>query len=208
MVTMNDGKSFQSGCGFDPIKTGCCFEYEREELNIKSYTCSKCQDENIEIKENFLLCKGDMIQFWEFYRIEDIPAVFRDNYGILKICGRMHNPGATENDYFISEVPNARPVFSNNNWNSSRISDYYLCNRHEWEQGDYIDDAGFHHEDGIGSDFGLYVGRHKRVNFNNYVQENDSKEWSIGPLIEGNGVYCYLFNFWWLLSEASLFCLL
>jgi hypothetical protein len=40
MVTSNDGKSFQTGCGYDPLDTGCC--YETPVSGTVTYTCSRC----------------------------------------------------------------------------------------------------------------------------------------------------------------------
>lgn len=185
MVTMNDGKSFQTGCGFDPVQTGCCFQYSKKESNSDSYTCFKCQEEYVEVTETHVACKDDKILSWNFQQIKDIPLTFRDDDGFPQFCGKRHNPGAIEMDYFLSSLPNVGPQFSNNNWNSSFISDIFLCNRYEWEQGDFIDDAGLHNEEGIGSDFGLSFGRHTRMNFNNYIQDKETKRWSIGSMIEG-----------------------
>lgn len=51
----------------------------------------------------------------------------------------------------------------------------YLCSRLEFEQGDFVDDAGLGSSSGFGTDSGLVSGRHIRSNYDNYTQVSSSK---------------------------------
>lgn len=202
MVTMNDGRSFQTGCGYDPIETGCCFEYKSksnasismQNQNSFKFKCFKCQDKYLEVTEDHVICRDNMVGVFPFDSIDDIPSTFRDLNESPLYCGRQHNhnPGETksDSDYFVSTVPNAGPHFSNQNWMSNLTSDHFLCNRYKWEQGDYKDDANLQYEVGIGADVGLFYGRHTRINFNNYIRNLTTQEWTIGPAIEGKVIWC------------------
>lgn len=132
-------------------------------------------------------CRDDQILSWEFDSADKVPQLFRDSLGSPLLCGKVHNPGGNTHDYFVSTIPNAGTEFSSQNWRSNKTSHNFLCNRHYWEQGDFIDSADLEHEHGIGADFGLKAGRHKRVNFNNYVR--GPKDIVIrGSIIEGENV--------------------
>jgi hypothetical protein len=65
----------------------------------------------------------------------------------------------------------------------------FLCNVRQWEQGDYINNAGLYSEPGIGADFGLKLkfGRHTRVNHHKY-QRSGHGIWVRGPEIQGEGI--------------------
>ena len=171
MVTQNDGKSFQGGCGWDVLETGCCFKMS----GSLSYRCFRC--ENLIVLGHNATCAPESLSEWEFDSSTDVPLAFR-SLGEITQCG-----------------PSLNPVDINTTTSSitSTTSNMFLCNKLKWEQGDYIDDAGLNSEPGMGSDVGLKSGRHIRVNYNNYQKSKDDPSvWIKGPEIEGEGVFsCY-----------------
>ena len=193
IVVSNNGKSFQTGCGNDPIITGCCHELESENGTI-SFNCMKCRSDAIMESPHSTRCPIQGIESWSFEDIHDIPPSFKDRSGEqVHFCGPVHNPGGENGtEYYISDKPFATPYWNNRNYESATTSDRYLCNRHEWIQGDYIDDAGLNAVKGIGADFGLESGRHVRVNYNNYIRNEATHRWESGDIIPGEGIYaCY-----------------
>eukprot|EP00804_Cyclotella_cryptica_P001991 CCRYP_007413-RA/>CCRYP_007413-RA protein AED:0.05 eAED:0.03 QI:0/0/0/1/1/1/4/0/2016 len=172
MLTQNDGKSFQSGCGWDVLETGCCFLSESG-----SFTCFRCLD--LEIKDSNATCSHEFLKKWQFESIAMVPLSFRER-GEIRMCGPDISPKISGGDI---EDKSSVTVTSN----------LFLCNRIQWEQGDYIDDAGMGDVDGLGADFGLKEGRHTRVNFNNYVRSREDENiWITGPEIAGEGIFeCY-----------------
>ena len=193
MVTLNNGKSFQSGCGFDPLESGCCDEFDPGENIPLAYLCFRCQGGHLETNQHSLSCKGNKVEVLEFESIQKVPldlkiplAAEGPGIGRPKPCGKRHNP----HKYYVSTRPDSRPEFSNRNWMANFTSDRFLCNRHTWEQGDYLDSAGLSNMTGIGGDKGLIPGRHTRINFNNYIRdEKDPYSWSSGPAIPGEGIF-------------------
>ena len=95
MVTMNDGKSFQTGCGFDPIETGCCYETEKleqESINI-TFKCFKCNPEYINILPESTSCPKGKLKEYLFYSNEDVVSPFKDKVTKeIRMCGPNHNP--------------------------------------------------------------------------------------------------------------------
>ena len=163
MVTMNDGRSFQTGCGFDPLFTGCCTANGEHR-----YSCYKCSNHSIGASNHILTCQSDDVSPEIYTNIGSIPAQFK--YGrsqALKICGPQHNPG-----YYVSTDPLAPPVYSNRNYLSNVTSDFFLCKRFQWLEGDYN------------------VGRHIRVNYENYTRDyNTSQVWNEGITLPGEGIF-------------------
>eukprot|EP00956_Cyclotella_meneghiniana_P033654 scaffold98033_cov23-Cyclotella_meneghiniana.AAC.3 len=158
MLTQNDGKSIQSGCGWDVLETGCCFL-----LESSSYACFRCLD---------LLVGVEMLLAITY---KSVSLSFRTG-GVINQCGPDLSPKLSSN--------------SNDADDSTVTSNMFLCNRVEWEQGDFIDDAGLMHNAGIGTDFGLKKGRHVQVNYNNYQQSQaDTKVWITGPEVMGEGIF-------------------
>ena len=207
MVTSNDGRSFQTGCGYDPINTGCCDTVkEGERSDLVKYVCHKCRDGYVVKTKNTIQCSGMMIDSYEFESDETMGDDFKPDSGI-KLCGRDHNPGGplgtdddgkpTNIEYYESYIADVGPEYSNNNFKSNITSDKFLCNRYEWEQGDFLNDAGLGSLVGVNSDFGLSEGRHIRVNYPNYnktnkVDSNNNDIWMQGPLVQGEGIFeCY-----------------
>ena len=172
MVTMNDGRSFQTGCGFDPLFTGCCTIDTSHDGRGILYSCYKCAIPSIGAANHSLCLSGDM-QAGTYTNIDHIPAQFKFKSGrsqSLKLCGPQHNPG-----YYASTDPFALPVYSNRNFLSNSTSDYYLCKRFQWEEGDYT------------------YGRYTRINYENFIRNDSNPEiWSQGITIPGEGIFeCY-----------------
>lgn len=157
-------RSDQTGCGWDVLDTGCCYGAN------DAYTCFRC--DQLIVSEHNATCAQGALKEWTFSDESNVPVSFRFGGDIL-MCGPT----------FDSKVMNI----------SSReaivTSKRFLCNVWQWEQGDFVDDAGLSDEPGVGSDFGLKPGRHIRVNFNNYYQSGRSRKWNKGPEIQGEGVY-------------------
>ncbi len=174
MVTMNDGESFQSGCGFDPIATGCCFEIETD-TDSKEYLCFKCDPTYMKITSDTISCPVEGIKKYYFKTIFEVTKEFfkdkRSNK--VKVCGPNHDPMPIEGANLTSQG--------------------FLCERYEWEQGDYVDDAGLNKESAIGGSDGLLSGRHVRVNYHNYIRDkNDKYNWSEKDSVPGEGIFaCY-----------------
>lgn len=169
--TSNNGRSHQSGCGYDPFDTGCC-----ELLNstgnslVHSYRCYWCNEENFQSYESVRICLDGGMQTVDFLTMDLVPLQFKDQLGYIMMCGLLHD----------NELDDS----------SLLVSDRFLCNRFEWDQGDYIDDAGLNETPGIGYDWGLKSGRHTRINYNNYMKSMDgSLQWKIGPEISGEGLF-------------------
>jgi len=178
MVTQNDGKSWQGGCGWDALETGCCFEVD--DITAR-YHCFRC--ENLLVSARNATCAHGGLKEWTFESSSKVPLAFRTRGEILQ-CGPYLNPDTAST--------------SNLNYPISTTSNLFLCNVWQWEQGDYMDDADLHSEPGLGADFGLESGRHIRVNYNNYQQSDtldtrsSSAKWVAGPKIRGEGIYeCY-----------------
>ena len=206
MVTKNDGRSFQTGCGYDPIDTGCCDAIEEgERSDLVKYVCHRCREGSLVKTKNTISCTGMMIDSFEFVNDETMPPIFKPGES-PKLCGREHNPGGpmgldidgkpTNVEYYVSYLAGVGPEYSSQNGLSNITSNSFLCNRYEWEQGDFVDDAGLGDpsEVGINSDFGLQMGRHIRINYPNYnktdkVDERNNDIWMVGPPLPGEGIY-------------------
>ncbi len=176
MITQNDGRSFQSGCGWDVLDTGCCFEEDSS-----TYICFRCEDLQV-VGNHSATCSQESLREWKFDSISKVPLSFRDEEGGILLCGSDHNrviKRRSSNETFLTQTSNK-----------------FLCNVIEWEQGDYIDNAGLGKEPGVGADFGLESGRHVRVNHNNYRRSpSDSNIWVDGPEEPGEGIFeCYNFG--------------
>ena len=211
-VTGNNGRSFQSGCGYDPLDTGCCMEPSPNPDNM--ITCLYCPREAIKMDNNTLFCtitsdcdsdpKVGCIQ-------EQKSAVdsftqadydFIDESGNFKYCGKYHSPrrypksDAPQLDigsavYFVPVNPSRRYLYSSYNQRSNFTSNRFLCNVDFWYQGDYNDDAGLGSAEGVGSIHGLTYGRHIRVNDPNLFSNNSAtQEITVaGPKLAGEGLY-------------------
>lgn len=172
-VTSNDGRSFYTGCGYDPVDTGCCVT-----ANGINIDCYKCADSLIASDDHTFSCNGPLTVLSGFTSQLDKFLRFLDANGNFKICGKYHLPrnfvdsiGLT--DYgtaaYYTSTDYADAKYSSRNFRSNLTSDRFLCNREYWTQGDYLDDAGLGGIVGAGTHFGLAGGRAYRSNDPNYV---------------------------------------
>ena len=200
-VTSNDGKTFQSGCGFDPLDTGCCTVVDSQNIE-----CRLCKDNaanvgNRQIDNSTFYCVNEnqagYPKLFNKQETSNIDGGFDGNVYYVsnqydseskgfKICGAYHSPRSI---FDASADPADEPLYyynpfdarlSSYNMRSNYTSNRFLCNIMQWEQGDYIDDAGLGSETGVGSIFGLDSGRHIRVN-NPYVNGTERTR--------GEGIY-------------------
>ena len=190
-VTGNEGATFQAGCGFDPYDTGCCIP-----TSATAIQCYRC-DKALSLKSNStFFCQGTYTTITGLNTEKDKFAQFLDIFGNFKICGTYHNPRDHDSrvepqDYGIVKYYKdflLRPAYSNRNYLSKLTSNRFLCNVRYWEQGDYLDDAGYGSITGVGSLYGLKKGRHYRVNYANMIQL-DADNWKLGPVIPGEGIF-------------------
>ena len=204
MVTQNDGTSFQTGCGYDPIDTGCCDAVDPNiDVNengeaifgeLVHFVCHECRPEFRERTPHNVTCRGMIIDSFRYDSTEDVEERFKvgrdDPAGNdPNMCGRNHNPGGpmgvdedgnpTNNEYYVTYLADVGPEYSSQNGMSNLTSDTFLCNRYFWEQGDFIDDAGLGELEGMGTDFGLQSGRHVRVNYPNYIKKVDEHGFAV-----------------------------
>lgn len=168
IVTQNDGRSFQSGCGWDTLETGCCFGGDSG-----GYSCFRCEE--LLISSHNATCAEGALTESRFDNSNRVPWFFK-NLGEVRQCGPFLNPDVIN----ASKTGNIMSATSN----------MFLCKVKLWEQGDYIDDAGLGAEPGLGADFGLKPGRHIRINYNNYQRSKDNPStWVTGPEIQGEGIF-------------------
>lgn len=165
MVTLNHIRSEETGCGWDILDTGCCFEASDE------YKCFRC--ENQLVSAHNTTCAQGALKNWTFRDASKVPVSFRVGGDIL-MCGQA----------FDSEL-----IHVSTRSNPITISKRFLCNIWQWTQGDFVDDAGLSDESGVGSDIGLKSGRHIRVNFINYYSSGHTSKRIKVLAIQGEGVY-------------------
>ena len=206
MVTSNDGRSFQTGCGYDPIDTGCCYELDYTPDSPFSYNCFRCKDGFLEVTAHNVTCRDMNLNSFKYALTRDVPLSFRDNSDKPRLCGKAHSPAGGRGDglddgfaYDVSNMPIANPHLSSSQNQSQATSDRFLCNVLEWEQGDYIDDAGYSDgststssstKNGANDGFQLEVGRHIRINHNSYIQDpNDPYRWTKGEAMQAEGTF-------------------
>jgi len=207
-VTGNDGTSFQSGCGFDPLDTGCCVP-RYSNIQTNDIVCYFCPENLKLISENTFECtqyfkvpvknpdlpftpeyfkSGKSVETEKFKR-------FADSNGNLKMCGRYHSPRShnlalDREDYGTAKYYRDRDArYSSYNYLSNLTSNRFLCQIKYWYQGDYKDDAGLSATTAVGSIFGLSSGRHIRTNFPNIIRDIGANTYKLGPRIVGEGLY-------------------
>lgn len=189
-VLVNNGRSFQTGCGNDPVITGCCYERNLSDQHKNSFVCMKCPPENLAKKAHFAFCEPKAIRSWNYKDKNSIPSNFKGRDGTIRMCGPFHNPGGINGtEYYVSTDPFAKPEWNNRNYESNFTSDHFLCNRHIWVQGDYIENAEPETEIAVGSNFGSAKGRHIRINHENYIKNETTNRWTQGETIAGEGIY-------------------
>lgn len=205
-LTGNNGKSFQTGCGWDPLDTGCCIKGSNNYI-----TCYKCtgtslggiannENAGLPISSNHTFyCAGDVSSVTKQVSEWETLSDFLDSNKNFLICGkyhqpRDHDPDVTPQDYGVAKyyVDVLDSDKSNYNYRSNWTSNRFLCNVQEWIQGDYIDDAGLGSITGVGSVYGLDSGRHVRINTPNIIVDSTTETYTRGPKIRGEGLYeCY-----------------
>ena len=193
-VTSNDGKSFQTGCGFDPFDTGCCIY-----TGPTAVVCFKCDNSIVQKSNSSFFCSGSYTVIPGSINEKERFKDFLDNFKNFKLCGKFHAP----RDYIVASR-NANygtakyfknvltPRYSNFNFKSNLTSNRFLCNIDVWIQGDYIDDAGYgvgSGTTGVGSVWPLDVGRRARINTPNIIINSLAQTFTRGPIIRGEGVY-------------------
>ncbi|KAJ1436904.1 hypothetical protein B484DRAFT_416698 [Ochromonadaceae sp. CCMP2298] len=198
-VTGNDGRSFQTGCGWDPLDTGCCIDSSDTFSN-----CYYCRPDNVRITNSTWFCTGGIETVSNLLKSDPDTFVdvikgfdFLDKNKNIRYCGEYHNPRLRA----IEDVSYGTPVYYYNvlepeksvrNYKSNYTSDRFLCHVRDWLQGDYVDDAGMSAETAVGSVYGLSSGRHVRINTPNIITDQATQTFTRGPKIRGEGLYsCY-----------------
>ena len=183
-VTTNEGTSFQTGCGFDMLYTGCCYSYPDN-----YYECHKCDAAAERITENTYFCTQEPTLTSGLGSEISKFADFLDEDNNFRLCGKYHSPRADGSPQYVTVKD---PLYSSYNYMSNLTSDLFLCNVKEWIQGDYTDDAGLGDIEGVGTIFGLKSGRHVRINYPNMIGEAGEEGWVLGEELPGEGIYaCY-----------------
>jgi hypothetical protein len=91
MVTQNDGRSFQYGCGWDVAETGCCFELSDF---VAAYSCFRCT--KLSVLANTATCPKGALREWKFNSAAAVPLAFRTN-GDIRMCGPLLNSRVARN---------------------------------------------------------------------------------------------------------------
>jgi len=160
----NDGRSYQIGCGYDPVVTGCCEKLSFPNDHSPIWRCHRCMDGALNFSNRSVRCGQN--ESYQYIDPLEVSSKFHDVNGNIMMCGPLHNKT------FSSRLS---------------ISDVFLCNRYVWEQGNFIDATNF--SKSTESEIGFQNGRHVRSNFENYILDPSSKLWSLGPRIYGEGVF-------------------
>jgi hypothetical protein len=167
-ITTN-GESFQSGCGADPIDTGCCVVSP----TTGRVRCMKCALP-VHTPHNLTCADSSTAAstVGAAYATEDlVPATFRGSDGHVRWCGAIHCPYP----YYVDDTPDRdHALFSPDLAWSNVTAPRFLCNVAQWEQGTFDGSAPQTPElvaavaSGVGSDWPLEAGRSARANFPNY----------------------------------------
>eukprot|EP01038_Epipyxis_sp_PR26KG_P004469 gene4469-6320_t len=198
-VTANDGHTFQTGCGYDPYDTGCCVENEA----ANTVTCYKCKDEYVVKTNNSFYCSADYTTSTGLLKpAESSLSTYLNAFKNFKLCGSYHKPRDYDRslsllDYGVAKYYKSvlTPYQSNFNFRSNWTSNRFLCGVTQWEQGDYIDNAGMGSMTGVGSIYGLESGRHIRINTPNVYKDIATDTFTRQDKVYGEGIYqCYNFG--------------
>jgi len=189
--TSNDGQSFLTGCGWDPLDTGCCvgFKFSSNSSSFSGtaadfYTCYRCEDGYREITPHNFTCAAGGLSAVNYSSVSDMPDIFIDLNATkgFKECG----PNPSPYPFYVDTEYNG--THSSFNGRANQTSFRFHCGLTEWYQGDYIDDAGMPNRPGVNTDFGLESGRHVRINYPNYTALADGTVIQ-GEAVRGEGVY-------------------
>ena len=195
LLTTNDGKSYQTGCGYDPYDTGCCI------IKNNYVKCYRCDEDKKKYNGNSFFCQGEPRIFENplldigYFKING----FTDIYNNLLLCGsyhqpRYHNRTIIPQDYGIAKYYTETEIILGNNYTnydylSNLTSNRFLCNVMNWTQGDYRDDAGLGSVTGVGSKYGLKYGRNVRINTPNIYFNIKTQKYENKGIIAGEGIY-------------------
>ena len=215
MVVANLGKSFQTGCGYDPLDTGCCIEEETTDDEGIQYKCRKCPAGDVLVEQNlagedfkFTCTSADMltigVPFEDDgpYAQNEVPDEFFQTSGAdyidyVFICGRTDLQMTYQSNIKASVIN--RPQYGQQNRRANFTSARFLCGVQEWTQGDYVDNAQLGSVSGtitgVGVEYGasgvmpfFESGRHVRVNHPN-ISKQGPQEWVYGEVVRGEGIY-------------------
>lgn len=194
LVTCNDGSSFQGGCGYDPLDTGCCLSFPDTVMK-----CYSCDSGLVRVDNHTFYCNGEMTTLTGYDSETDKFSAFLDSNGHYMMCGEYHSPRYHDytvqpEDYGVAVYYTSPTdsLYSSYNYLSNMTSKRFLCDVDYWEQGDYVDDAGLGSATGVGSIFGLEKGRHIRINYAHIVKDSATATFKQGSKVYGEGVYaCY-----------------
>jgi hypothetical protein len=218
-LTFNDGTTWQTGCGFDPFDTGsgimvmsvcyypfsvcigCCVKYGKSGGETTKARCYRCASESIVRDAYTYYCSAAYTILDDFQTNIDKfrQNGFLDENNNFQECGpylapRFYKATNPVQDYGVAQFYHdlLNPEQSNYNFRSNITSNRFLCGVSQWEQGDYVNDAGLGNIIGVGSIHGLQKGRHIRVNTPNIVKDPLTQKFTLGPKIYGEGIYaCY-----------------
>ena len=191
-VTSNDGKSFQTGCGHDPWDDGCCIVTDAvTNPSNPVYACYKCRDEDVVITENTFYCTAPpqvKVGHYSDRSNLDYFGEFVDYNYEFRMCGRNHTPY----DFWTGQAlyyKDKIAKYSNTDYRSNITSNRFLCNVQNWTQGDFIDSANLSAIEGVGTLYGLSIGRHIRTNDPHVLGTPGTEDWSYGLRLPGEGIY-------------------
>lgn len=153
----------------------------------------KCNRNKLEVNLHDVTCPSGALMEWEYSNVDQIPGIFKySSSQSVRICGPKHHPGREE--YDASKHPHTTTFNRSRIFDSKLISDHFLCNRFEWEQGNFNDYSKIVDNMEIRSDYMFKLGRHIRVNHYDYVKNGSlyTDKWYAGDAFPGEGIFaCY-----------------
>eukprot|EP00981_Chlorochromonas_danica_P005114 scaffold1035_cov192-Ochromonas_danica.AAC.9 len=171
-LTGNNGKSFQTGCGWDPLDTGCCIRGSNNYI-----TCYKCtgtslggiannENAGLPISSNHTFyCAGEVSSVTKQVSEWETLSEFLDSNKNFLICGkyhqpRDHDPDVTPQDYGVAKYYVDVLDSDKSNYNYRSLGSIT----------------------GVGSVYGLDSGRHKPIQEDlKYVVKTTSVLWMVHP---------------------------
>jgi hypothetical protein len=162
MVVANIGRSFQTGCGYDPLETGCCESPNADHPG--EYWCRKCQlqdgneHEPIEKTNNYTCTNSKMlsigVEFEVYEAKEQIPLLWiyeSSGKEYVKECGPTSQQETYQREnaqtaVFINRPkPKVGPDEDSGDFKQNLVSNLtsnlFLCGITQWTHGDYLDNA-------------------------------------------------------------------
>lgn len=195
-VSGNEGTTFQAGCGFDHFDIGCCEEDPSQQNFVLCYSCPANQ--RVQTNNTFYCQSSYTTIRSQASDLASLKSFLKDDAN-LRMCGRFHDPryhmpNKLPEDrgivrYYLDQFSfPPRPAYSNRNYLNVLTSNRFLCNIVNWEQGDYMDNAGLTIS-GVGSVWPLDAGRHIRVNYPNITGPDRNGLYYRGAKVRGEGIY-------------------